>query len=172
VNRMAAPRSVLDLVIRTLLATLWFACAFFLLIPASLLWLAGADLVPPPGATRWVGALLIAGAHLALVFPIAAFVQRGRGTHAPFDPPRRIVLGGLYRCVRNPMYLLYVVIMLGEAVLYRSLLLLVYAGAFWGLAHAYVVGHEEKALRRRFGAGYDAYCRRVGRWLPRLRGGR
>lgn len=162
-------RSTFALAIRTLLAALWFAFAFFVLLPGCVLWLSGASLVPPHGATRLLGTLVIVAAQLASLPPIVDFVRRGRGTHAPFDPPRRFVNAGPYRSVRNPMYLLYVVVMLGEAILYRSWPLLVYAAGFWLLAHAYVVGVEEKALRRRFGAEYEDYCRRVGRWLPRVR---
>lgn len=161
-------RSTRGLALRTLLAALWFACAFFVLLPGCVLWLAGASLVPPPGVSRLLGALVIAAAQLASLPLIIDFVRCGRGTHAPFDPPRRFVTTGPYRRVRNPMYLLYVVVMLGEAILYRSWPLLVYTAGFWLLAHVYVVGVEEKGLRRRFGAEYDAYCRRVGRWLPRL----
>jgi protein-S-isoprenylcysteine O-methyltransferase Ste14 len=67
------------------------------------------------------------------------------------------------------MYSIYVAIALGEAVLYRSVALLGYAAFLFGLAHWYVVRFEEKSLRVRFGAEYDAYCARVGRWLPRRR---
>jgi len=162
-------RSTLALSLRTLLAALWFACAFFALLPGCVLWLTGASLVPPPGANRVIGMLVIAAAQLALLPPTVDFVRRGRGTHAPFDPPRHFVTAGPYRLVRNPMYLLYVVFMLGEAILYRSWPLLVYTAGFWLLAHAFVVGVEEKGLRRRFGAEYEDYCRRVGRWLPRAR---
>jgi protein-S-isoprenylcysteine O-methyltransferase Ste14 len=95
-------------------------------------------------------------------------VRVGRGTQAPLDPPQELVLGGPYRWIRNPMYLLYAGIVLGEAILYRSPALLAYAGAFWLLMHVYVVGVEEKALERRFGAAYTSYCRHAGRWLPRL----
>jgi len=66
------------------------------------------------------------------------------------------------------MYLLYTGILLGEAILYRSPALLAYAGAFWLMTHIYVVGVEEKALKRKFGAAYADYCRRAERWLPRI----
>jgi protein-S-isoprenylcysteine O-methyltransferase Ste14 len=162
-------RSTLALAFRSLLAALWFAFAFFVLLPGCVLWLSGASLAPPPGANRLLGVLVIAASQLALLPPIIDFVRRGRGTHAPFDPPHRFVTAGPYRCVRNPMYLLYVVVMLGETILYRSWPLLAYAAGFWLLAHVYVVGVEEKELARRFGAEYEDYCRRVPRWLPRAR---
>jgi protein-S-isoprenylcysteine O-methyltransferase Ste14 len=127
----------------------------------------GVDLVPPPGWTRVAGALVILAAHVFLVPLVASFVIHGRGTHAPIDPPRRMITRGIYRNVRNPMYLLYMIVIAGEAIAYRSFLLLAYAGVFWLLAHLLVVGAEEKSLRRRFGDEYDAYCRKVPRWIPR-----
>jgi protein-S-isoprenylcysteine O-methyltransferase Ste14 len=164
-----APRSSQSLALRSLLAALWFAAWFFVLIPGGLLWLAGADLVPPGGATRAIGVLVIVAAHFPLIPLVASFVIHGRGTHAPFDPPRRMIASGIYRRVRNPMYLLYTIVILGEAIAYRSVLLLAYAGLFWLVAHFLVVNFEENTLRRRFGVEYEAYCRRVPRWIPRLR---
>jgi protein-S-isoprenylcysteine O-methyltransferase Ste14 len=162
-------RSPLGLGVRSALAHLWFALNFFLAFPALVLYAAGIGLRPPPGALSVLGAAIIVIAHVALLALLVAFVRDGRGTQAPLDPPREFVSRGLYRFVRNPMYLLYVGIVLGEASLYRSRALLVYALGFWLLTHAYVVGVEEPALTRRFGAAYADYCRRVGRWLPRLR---
>jgi protein-S-isoprenylcysteine O-methyltransferase Ste14 len=162
-------RSPLSLSVRTALAHLWFALNFFLAIPALLLHASGASLRPPPGALAVLGAAVIVLTHVALLYLLVAFVRVGRGTQAPFDPPRELVSRGLYRWIRNPMYLLYVGIVLGEASLYRSRALLVYALCFWLLTHAYVVGVEEPALTRRFGSAHTDYCRRVGRWLPRLR---
>lgn len=97
------------------------------------------------------------------------FARFGRGTPAPIDPPRRLVVQGLYRFVRNPMYVGVVTILLGEAVLFRSLSLLLYGTAWWVVFHLFVLLYEESTLRRMFGAEYDAYCRTVPRWLPRWR---
>ncbi|HEY8155421.1 MAG TPA: isoprenylcysteine carboxylmethyltransferase family protein [Myxococcota bacterium] len=152
---------------RSALAHLWFALNFFLAIPALVLYASGAGLRPLPGALAVLGGAVIALAHLALLFLIADFVRVGRGTQLPLDPPRELVARGLYRWIRNPMYLLYAVIVLGEAILYRSPPLLVYAGAFWLMTHIYVVQVEEKSLKRRFGQAYADYCRQSGRWLPR-----
>ena len=96
-----------------------------------------------------------------------AFVREGRGTHAPFDPPRALVRSLFYRRTRNPMYLLYVVVLAGEALAWRSLALAAYAAAFALLVHVFVVCVEEPGLRRRFGAAYAAYCAEVPRWLLR-----
>jgi len=159
-------RSPVGLALRSLLAALWFETVFFLAFPAGVLWLAGTSLAPPGGAAAWVGGALIAGAHLGLLVQIPLFVRSGHGTHTPLDPPVELVRAGLYRFTRNPMYLLYAVVVLGEAVLYRSPALLGYAVFFAGLAHLYVVGREERQLARRFGPAYERYCREVPRWLP------
>ena len=163
-----ARRSAAHLGLRSALAHLWFALNFFLAIPALLLYATGAGLRPPPGALALLGGAVIALAHLALLFLIMDFVRFGLGTQLPLDPPRELVARGLYRWIRNPMYLLYAVILLGEAILYRSPALLAWAGAFWILTHVYVVQVEEKTLKRRFGASYTDYCRQAGRWLPRI----
>jgi len=163
-----ARRSAASLGLRSALAHLWFALNFFVAIPALVLYATGTGLQPLPGALAWLGGSLIALAHLALVFLVVAFVRGGRGTQLPLDPPRELIARGLYRWIRNPMYLLYAGIVLGEAILYRSPALLVYAGAFWVMTHLYVVFVEEKGLKRRFGEPYADYCRRTGRWLPRL----
>jgi protein-S-isoprenylcysteine O-methyltransferase Ste14 len=151
----------------SLLAALWFSLMFFVLFPALVLWASGASFWPPPGPHRWLGGAMLLAAHAFLLGPVRAFIVEGRGTPAPIAPPSLLVRSGLYTRVRNPMYLNYFAIVLGEALLYRSLPLVVYACLFFALEHAYVVGFEEKELRRRFGAEYDWYCARVGRWLPR-----
>jgi protein-S-isoprenylcysteine O-methyltransferase Ste14 len=162
-----APRA--RLVWLSVLASLWFALVFFVALPAAVLGLAGRSLRPPAGAPLALGLCLVALAHAALLPQVAAFVRQGDGTHAPFAPPRHLVARGVYGRVRNPMYLLYTVVMAGEALAYRSLALAAYTAGFWLAAHLYVVGVEEPGLRRRFGAVYEAYCRETGRWLPRRR---
>ena len=84
------------------------------------------------------------------------------------DPPRVLVVRGLYRYVRNPMYLCVTLIVWGEILLTRSTALLVYWFAWFTLANLFVRGYEEPALRRRFGSDYDHYAAKVGRWFPRV----
>ena len=119
------------------------------------------------GAWQVAGMLLGAsGAALALTC-ILTFVFVGRGTPAPFDPPRRLVVQGPYRLVRNPMYLGAGLALAGAALFYRSIPLLGYAGVFLLITHVFVVLYEEPTLRQTFERDYEAYCRRVGRWWPK-----
>ena len=94
------------------------------------------------------------------------FAVTGRGTPAPIDPPRALVVRGLYRYVRNPMYLGVVTIVAGWAALFWSSRVLAYGGVIALLFHLFVRYAEEPLLRRRFGGAYDEYCRSVRRWLP------
>jgi protein-S-isoprenylcysteine O-methyltransferase Ste14 len=106
-----------------------------------------------------------AGTAIAL-WCIFAFASVGRGTPAPFDPPRRLVIQGPYRLVRNPMYIGAGLALTGAALFYESLPLLGYTGLFFLAAHLFVVWYEEPALRRTFGQEYEVYCGRVRRWWP------
>jgi protein-S-isoprenylcysteine O-methyltransferase Ste14 len=106
---------------------------------------------------------------LLLAACIFEFAMSGRGTLAPVDPPRHLVVRGLYRFVRNPMYLSVTTILLGEVLLTRSPALAWYWAIWFLAANAFVVGYEEPALGRRFGSQYDEYARRVPRWIPRFR---
>jgi protein-S-isoprenylcysteine O-methyltransferase Ste14 len=106
------------------------------------------------------------GALVAL-WCVLTFAWIGHGTPAPFDPPRRLVIRGPYRFVRNPMYIGAGLALTGAALFYNSVWLLTYAILFLVAAHVFVVRYEEPTLRRTFGEEYDAYCRRVRRWWPR-----
>src|SRR5881628_878569 len=111
------------------------------------------------GLTQVVGlAIVILGAALALAC-ILTFVFVGRGTPAPFDPPRGLVVRGPYRLVRNPMYLGAGLALAGAAIFYQSIPLLGYAGVFLLITHVFVVLYEEPTLRRSFDEDYEAYCR-------------
>lgn len=114
--------------------------------------------------------LLLIAAGVALLFAcIWEFAARGKGTLSPVDPPKELVVQGLYRYVRNPMYLSVSTIVLGEALLARSRALLVYWVIFFVAANLFVMLYEEPGLRRQFGESYARYQQQVGRWLPRLR---
>jgi len=138
-------------------------------LPARLLLWAG---VAPPQSLGpvQIGGIVIAtaGAVLAL-WCVGTFVRVGRGTPAPFDPPRRLVVAGPYRFVRNPMYLGAGLAVVGAALSYASWWLSGYLGLLFLASHLFIVFHEEPALERSFGREYREYCEAVGRWVPRRR---
>ena len=150
---------------RTIVYASLFIGFFLVFLPTRL---TGIVTPPPGGATRLLGTgVAIAGLGLAL-WCVATFALVGRGTPAPFDPPRQLVVRGPYRFVRNPMYIGAILALAGAATAYRSATLLAYAAAFAVVTHLFVVGYEEPTLRRTFGEDYDRYCRDVRRWWPRF----
>jgi protein-S-isoprenylcysteine O-methyltransferase Ste14 len=95
-----------------------------------------------------------------------AFTFIGKGTPAPIDAPKVLVIQGPYQWVRNPMYIAVLSVVIGEAILFRSFLLVGYALLVGLTVHMFVVFVEEPSLRRQFGASYETYLRAVPRWLP------
>src|SRR5262249_34629368 len=119
-----------------------------------------------PFLVFWV--LLIAPCVFVLVWSLSRFGLLGLGTPAIVFPPRHLVVKGLYRNVRNPMYLAVVAIILGEAMILGNLQLLLYCALVWLFCHLFVLAYEEPTLRKTFGAEYDIFCANVPRWSPRL----
>jgi protein-S-isoprenylcysteine O-methyltransferase Ste14 len=113
------------------------------------------------------GLLLTSVGTMFLLVCIGEFVAYGRGTLAPVDPPKRLVVRGLYKYVRNPMYLSVLVVLVGEGLLTRSLGLFEYTLGWFVWINLVVLLYEEPALYRAFGASYKAYSASVSRWLPR-----
>jgi len=120
-------------------------------------------------AIRLVGVFLIALGVVVLLDSYLRFVRQGIGTPAPVFPTRHLVVSGLYRNVRNPIYLAVASVILGQGLVLGSLALVVYSAVFWLACHAFVLIYEEPTLRRTFGTEYADYCANVPRWLPRLR---
>ena len=118
---------------------------------------------------RYLGLPLIIIGTTGLLWCVWEFFSTGRGTISPLDPPKHLVVRGLYRYVRNPMYVLVVIVLLGEAVFFMSVPVLIEAGVFIVLATLFVMLYEEPYLRRRFGESYERYLETVGRWIPRYR---
>ena len=116
---------------------------------------------------QWIGAwVILNGAGLA-GWCVWWFVARGLGTPLPADPPKRLVIAGPYRFVRNPMALGFFVMLAGQALVYESWAVVVYGCAVIAVLHLYVVKIEEPDLLTRFGPAYREYQQRVARWLPR-----
>jgi protein-S-isoprenylcysteine O-methyltransferase Ste14 len=158
--------------------TLWIALrtsVYVVLFLGFWLWLAG--LLQPldarigvslPAWTQGLGLVtLLAGAAL-MFWCIAMFVVRGRGTPALFDSPRRLVIRGPYRLVRNPMYVGLLTLLAGLALRERSVAVLALLAIAFTFVNVVVRLHEEPRLRRLFDGEYEDYCRSVPRWIPRV----
>jgi len=149
---------------------------FFALAPgvvAGLVpWLLTGWRAAAPLSTWWplrlAGAVLVIAGAAVLVHAFARFVTEGLGTPAPVAPTSYLVVGGLYRYVRNPMYLAVTATILGQALLLWRPVLLAYAAIVAGAFVAFVLGYEQPMLRQQFGPSYDAYRRAVRAWWPRL----
>ena len=151
---------------RTIVWSTLFVGVVLWFVPAQIL--AAAGIRGPSSFGAWQIAGLVVGLPgLALALTcIVTFTFVGRGTPAPFDPPRRLVERGPYRLVRNPMYLGAWLFIVGFALFYRSAGSALYALAFIAVMHTFVVLYEEPTLRQTFGHDYDEYLHRTGRWWP------
>jgi protein-S-isoprenylcysteine O-methyltransferase Ste14 len=154
--------------VRTLTYATLFVGLLLVYLPARILSWSG--IVRPTGfAWPQAAGILIAaiGAAIAL-WCLADFIWIGKGTPAPFDPPRQLVVRGPYRFVRNPMYIGAFTAVIGAALYYQSSMLALYCVAFLIIAHLFVLLYEEPTLRKKFGHEYIAYCNAVHRWRPRI----
>jgi protein-S-isoprenylcysteine O-methyltransferase Ste14 len=118
--------------------------------------------------TRYIGAIMILAGVPGIVDSFVRFALQGLGTPAPIAPPRNLVVTGLYRYVRNPMYIAVVTIILGQAMLMGDWRLIVYGALLWLFFHLWVVVIEEPTLEQTFGEEYDAFRTAVPRWIPRI----
>jgi len=135
-------------------------------------WLTGWQVQTPLpfwAPARILGAVLVAMGLIVIVSAFARFVTEGIGTPAPVAPPQRLVIGGLYRYVRNPMYVALLSAVIGQALLLGKPALLVYAAVVFATVYSFVRLYEEPVLAGQFGADYDTYRQAVPGWLPRLR---
>jgi protein-S-isoprenylcysteine O-methyltransferase Ste14 len=162
--------------LRHLVAILALPFAVVVLVPRWILtaatpgdtrWPAGASL--PAAGGRALGGLLFLAGFALFAWCVALFARVGRGTLAPWDPTRRLVVVGPYRHVRNPMITGVAAMLAGEALAFGSRYLAYWLGAFALINHLYFVLVEEPGLAKRFGAGYGEYRAAVPRWVPRLR---
>src|SRR3984885_5430857 len=117
---------------------------------------------------RSAGGALIALGGIGLLDSFARFALQGLGTPAPVFPTRHLVVTGLYRYVRNPMYVAVTSAILGQGVILGNLKLLEYGGLVFLLFYLFVVVYEEPTMRATFGAEYESFCARVPRGIPRF----
>jgi protein-S-isoprenylcysteine O-methyltransferase Ste14 len=153
------------------------SAVFFLLAPGVVVglipWLLTRWQVREPlpywAPMRVLGGVLLVAGLIVVIQAFARFVMEGFGTPAPVAAPERLVVGGVYRYVRNPMYVAVLAAIVGQALLLGRLGLLLYAALAWLVVAMFVRFYEEPTLTRRFGADYEAYRRAVPAWWPRLR---
>ena len=117
---------------------------------------------------RFAGGMLITLGVIGLLDSFVRFAVQGVGTPAPVFPTRHLVVTGLYRYVRKPMYIAVVCTILGQGLVFGNVALLEYGGLVWLLFHLWVLGYEEPTLTAPFGSEYEVFCAAVPRWIPRF----
>jgi protein-S-isoprenylcysteine O-methyltransferase Ste14 len=162
-----AARSRVRLLLEAVLFSVLVPGAVWYWIPRNLLELWPAEPLPVSWSTTHISALVLVavGATIYLTC-LSEFLLRGRGIPAPLDHPTELVVTGLYRYVRNPMYVGVLLVLLGEAVLLRSWGCVWYALGWFAFVHVNVIWYEERYLTRRFGDSYRRYQSAVHRWIP------
>ena len=136
-------------------------------LPARFLSWSGIVAPATTGVPQVAGMIMVTIGTAIALWCVFTFVFIGKGTPAPFDPPRKLVIRGPYRFVRNPMYIGAGMTLAGAALYYQSVSILIYICLFFLITHPFVVLYEEPTLRRTFGDEYEAYFRRVRRWIPK-----
>jgi protein-S-isoprenylcysteine O-methyltransferase Ste14 len=154
------------ILLKTLAHTLVFPGTVLVLVPYLLI---NREAVPALCELDWwtvAGSLWVLAGIVVGLWCTVEFMSRGSGTPNPLEPPKVLLDHGLYRYIRNPMYVSVALILIGEALFLRSVALAIYGAVLMVGVHLLVVWYEEPILRQRFGASYEAYCHRVPRWIP------
>lgn len=167
-GRPSATESTIALWAKSLLGATLFFGVFMVALPWVFHQLLPAKLPLPPPLRTWGGGSLFVVGIGAWIICLDAFSRRGRGTPAPTDAPRYLVVDGLHGVIRNPLIAAELMVIWGEALWFSGLGFMSYAVLMTLYAQWVVVRVEEPELRKRFGEAYAAYCRRVPRWIPRL----
>ncbi|MGB8984861.1 MAG: isoprenylcysteine carboxylmethyltransferase family protein [Anaerolineales bacterium] len=121
------------------------------------------------GFLAWLAIPLWLIGGIVLLWSFWNFLVQGHGTPAPIDPPKELVATGFYRYVRNPMYVGVLLMLIGHFLWFEFVWQIVYAAIAFLIVHVFVTLYEEPTLRRKFGGSYEAYLRRVPRWIPRFK---
>jgi protein-S-isoprenylcysteine O-methyltransferase Ste14 len=167
---MATEQSFMNKSIGPLLKTFVFTAFVPGTVAGYVPWRLRRDAVLVTGAEEWAAIAVIAiGIAIYLYTAFWGFALFGGGTPAPIAPTRILVVKGLHRFVRNPMYIGVGLVIAGQAWLFHSLHIAIYLACFWLIVHLFVLFYEEPTLRKQFGEDYDRYRERVPRWIPRLR---
>lgn len=152
--------------LKTLLFTILVPGFVTLRVPYILL---GRMYEPGHGPLAWLGIFCVVAGAVIYFLCAWQFAVRGLGTPAPIAPTRFLVVSGLHRHVRNPMYIGVLLVILGQAALFRAPQVAEYGTICILVAHVFVISYEEPTLHRQFGASYDEYRSTVPRWIPRFR---
>lgn len=155
------------IVLKTLIFTLLVPGVFLVLVPYFLLSSFGDRFAVDLGSIQYLGIIPMLFGVLVYIRCVWSFVSVGKGTPIPSDPPKTLVVQGLYRYMRNPMYVGVLCLLIGEAIFFASLVLALYAVIVFLWFHLFVVLYEEPNLRKKFGDSYRKYCESVPRWIPR-----
>src|SRR2546429_8079785 len=157
------------ILLRALTYATLFVAFFLVVVPQRIL--AASGIVRPNhvGPAQAAGLVLVALGAVVVLWCVLTFALVGKGTPAIFDPPRKLVIAGPYRWVRNPMYIGAGLVLLGAAMFYGSFGLALYTVAFWSMAHLFVLFYEEPTLHKKFGPEYEAYIASRRRCMPRWR---
>ncbi len=153
------------LALKVLLFTVCVPGTVAVLVPYAILASGSGLRVPALGVLQYAAAILLLVGLAIYTWCVSDFARAGRGTPAPIDPPKALVVRGLYRVTRNPMYVGVLCVLLGEAAFFSSFRLLVYALAVFAAFQTFVVAYEEPTLTRTFGEAYEQYRRTVPRWF-------
>ena len=159
-------QSPLVLFLRSALWTILFPGIIAVYIPWRFFGVRYASVEGIGGVIGWL--LVLIGAVLLLA-SIVEFARRGKGTLSPVDPPKRLVVSGPYRWVRNPMYAGVVFMLVGQSLFTSGLGLVVYVAVLFGIVDVFITLHEEPYLEHMFGDSFREYKRNVRRWMPRIR---
>jgi protein-S-isoprenylcysteine O-methyltransferase Ste14 len=166
IRRFDSDRRLSMLALRSLFFTIVVPGTVTVLIPYLIVSRGGAFVVERWTLLHFLGLILMVVGAAILIRCIWDFAAKGRGTLAPIDPPRHLVVQGLYRYVRNPMYLGVLLMLLGETAFFKSTALLQYTIGWFIVVNLFVLLYEEPALRHQFGDSYEQYFRSVHRWWP------
>src|SRR5947208_4719840 len=155
--------------LRALTYATLFVALFLVIVPQRILTGSGVVPIDSFGFVQLIGLTIVALGFGLVLWCLVTFAFVGKGTAAPFDPPRQLVIVGPYRFVRNPIYIGAVVAMLGAAMVLWSSWLVLYAFVVLIVTHLLVIFYEEPHLRRVFGQPYEDYLQTVHRWIPKWR---
>lgn len=164
---MTEARATFPIALRTLLFTVLAPGTVAGFVPWSILQATGATLADA-SVWRWLGVIPLSIGLAIYVWCVTDFAVAGRGTPAPIDPPTELVVRGLYRVTRNPMYVGVLSVIAGESWLFASAPLALYAALVFACFQTFIVAYEEPTLLRNFGGAYERYCAAVPRWFLRV----